>query len=339
MLFSVIVPIYNVEDYLEACIKSVLNQTFGDFELILVDDGSPDRCPVICDEYAKKDSRIKVIHQKNSGLAGARQSGIKIACGDYVLNLDSDDEIEPDTLGCAQKIISDTKCDIISFAYQWIENAMCTNVTDDELDEGFYDRDGIEKHILPRVLMDENMKHTSYYLAGKIIRRKFLLPHQLSVNPNISLGEDLCCVVPCYLMAKSVYISKKTAYLYTKRSNSISKNFNTKQIYLIENVINEICNLDMEKPADFENQICRYSCFMCFAILAAAAEGNYFKSIKAIKHSILNSVHASKIKKAQFSDITPKSRVGIYLMKKGCFGSAFVFLNLCSKVRKIFKKG
>ena len=81
MIFSVIVPIYKVEKYLVSCIESVLNQSFADFELILVDDGSPDNCPKICDEYAEKDGRIKVIHKENGGLVSARKACIKIAKG------------------------------------------------------------------------------------------------------------------------------------------------------------------------------------------------------------------------------------------------------------------
>ena len=110
MFFSVIVPVYKVEKYLSPCIESVLNQTFSDLELILVDDGSPDNCPKICDNYAQKDARIKVIHKPNGGLVSARQAGIKIASGDYIFNLDSDDLIENDTLECAYNIIKNTNC-------------------------------------------------------------------------------------------------------------------------------------------------------------------------------------------------------------------------------------
>ena len=98
MFFSVIVPVYKVEKYLPACIESVLSQTFSDFELVLVDDGSPDKCGKICDNYKEKDERIKVVHKSNGGLASARRAGIKVAQGKYVFNLDSDDLIENDTL-------------------------------------------------------------------------------------------------------------------------------------------------------------------------------------------------------------------------------------------------
>ena len=227
----------------------------------------------------------------------------------------------------------------MSFSYRWVKNGKTVNVTYDGLDEGFYDEKGIENHIYPRILMDENMNHISYYLSGKAVKRELLTPVQLGVSEKISLGEDLCCTVPCYLRARSVYISKKTAYLYTVREDSLSKEFNTKQIYLIEDVINEISKNDTEKVVDFEEQLCRYSCFMCFAILASAAEGNHFKSIKDIKKNIINSMHKEKICRAEFENITVKSRIAIFLMKKNCYSFAFYFLNLCKNVRKILKKG
>jgi len=339
MFFSVIVPVYKVEKYLSDCIESVLNQTFSDFELILVDDGSPDKCPEICDNYKEKDNRIKVVHKANGGLASARRTGIREALGDYVFNLDSDDLIENDTLECAYKIINDTNCEIVSFSYQWVKNGNTVDVTNDGLDEGLYSRKDIESHIYPRLLMDKNMNHVAYYLSGKAIKRDLLTPHQLGVSEKISLGEDLCCVVACYLHAKSVYISKKEAYLYTVREDSISKEFNAKQIYLIEDVINEISKNDMRKVIDFNEQLCRYSCFMCFTILASAAQGNHFKSIKAIKENIENSLHGEKISCARFKNISVKSTISIFFMKKKCYRTAFCFLNLCKNIKKVLKKG
>lgn len=96
MKLSIIVPIYNVEPYLQRCVDSILNQTFTDFELILVDDGSPDNSPAICDDYAQKDSRINVIHKVNGGLSDARNAGLAIAQGEYVGFVDGDDRILPD---------------------------------------------------------------------------------------------------------------------------------------------------------------------------------------------------------------------------------------------------
>ena len=97
-LISIIIPIYNVEKYLPDCLNSVISQTYSNIEIILVDDGSPDGCAKICDYYAKKDNRIKVIHQKNGGLSNARNSGIKIATGKYITFVDSDDYIDKQAL-------------------------------------------------------------------------------------------------------------------------------------------------------------------------------------------------------------------------------------------------
>lgn len=339
MFFSVIVPVYKVEKYLPNCIESVLSQTFSDFELILVDDGSPDLCPQICDSYKEKDNRIKVVHKENGGLASARIAGIKVAEADYVFNLDSDDLIESDTLEYAYKIINETNCEIMSFSYRWVKDGKTVAITNDGIDEGLYSREDIKKHIYPRLLMDKNMNHISYYLSGKAVKRELLTPHQLNVNEKISLGEDLCCSLPCYLHAKSVYISKKEAYLYTVRETSLSKAFNANQICLVEDVINEISTDELKNAIDFEEQICRYSCFMCFAILASAAEGNHFKSIKAIKENIINSLHGEKIPCAKFEKISLKSKISIFLMKKKCYGMAFYFLNLCKIIKTILMRG
>lgn len=339
MLFSVIVPIYNIEKYLRRCIESVLTQSFADFELILVDDGSPDNCPVICDEYAKTDARIKVIHKENGGLVSARQAGIKLASGDYIFHLDGDDAICPDALENAYKIISDTHADIVSFSYQCCIDGKIGDVIEDLVDEGLYNKSQIQEHLFPKLLSDKNMNHLFYFLWGKAIKRELAEKHQLRVNPAISLGEDLSCIVPCYLEAQTVYMSKQSIYLYTIRNDSISTDFKTQQITQIADVILGLRNLAMKTPEDFDAQISRYSCFMCFAILAAAAEGNHFGSVKQIKARILSSVHREEIQKASFENLTLKSRIAIFLMKQEQIRLAFYFLYLCKEIKRMRKGG
>ena len=112
MLVSIIIPVYKVEKYLPNCIESILRQTFKDFELILVDDGSPDNCGEICEEYAQKDSRIKVVHQPNGGLSAARNSGIDIAKGDYLTFIDSDDFVFPHYLEILVKLCQENDADM-----------------------------------------------------------------------------------------------------------------------------------------------------------------------------------------------------------------------------------
>ena len=97
-LISVIIPVYNVEEYLCRCVDSVLDQTYRNTEILLVDDGSPDNCPAICDEYARQDARVRVLHQENKGLSGARNAGIDVAKGQWLAFVDSDDYLAPDFL-------------------------------------------------------------------------------------------------------------------------------------------------------------------------------------------------------------------------------------------------
>ncbi len=339
MLFSVIVPIYNVEKYLSRCIESVLMQTFTDFELILVDDGSPDNCPAICDEYARKDARVKVIHKENGGLVSARQAGIKVAVGDYVFPVDGDDAICPDALESAYKIISETDADMVSFSYKRCVDGVVGEIVDDLVEEGLYNKADMEERIYPKLLSDKNMKNLFYFLWGKAIKRELATKHQLNVNPAISLGEDLSCAVPCYLDANTVYMSKKAIYLYTIRGDSLTTNFKTSQITQIADVIVGLRNLNIKKPSDFEEQISRYSCFMCFAILAAAAEGNHFSSVREIKSLISGSLHNEEIQKAHFENVTLKSRIAIFLIKKQKIRLAFYFLYICKEIKRLRKGG
>ena len=115
---SIIVPIYNAEKYLQCCVDSLLNQTLKDIEIILVDDGSPDYCPAICDEYAKQDNRVRVIHKKNGGQGYARNSGLEIAAGEYIAFVDSDDYLEQNAYHKLYSIANDSKADAIYFSYR-----------------------------------------------------------------------------------------------------------------------------------------------------------------------------------------------------------------------------
>ena len=115
---SIIVPVYNVEKYLPQCMDSLLNQTLEDMEIILVDDESPDNCPAMCDEYARQDHRVKVVHKKNGGLGFARNSGLEVAVGEYIAFVDSDDYIELNTYQKSYSVAIDTNADVIYFSYQ-----------------------------------------------------------------------------------------------------------------------------------------------------------------------------------------------------------------------------
>ena len=120
-LISVIIPVYRVEQYLRRCVDSVLAQTYSRIQVILVDDGSPDDCPAICDAYAAKDDRVQVIHQENAGLSGARNAGIEAAEGQYLAFVDSDDYLAPEFLECLYRACVDTGSDLSVCRWEYVK--------------------------------------------------------------------------------------------------------------------------------------------------------------------------------------------------------------------------
>lgn len=219
-LFSIIVPVYKAEKYINECVDSVLAQTFEDFELILADDGSPDRCPEICDEYAKKDSRIKVIHKENGGASSARNSGIEAACGEYVIFLDSDDYWEGNyTLKrLAEK--SKSGYDIIIFGCKLL------NMKNGEMQ---ISRNGYNTALLENGKRDEALQYllkskdipgAAYIFATK--RSVLNGSKHIRFVTGIS-GEDYDFVLSCFFEAQSYSAVDDVFYIYRRgQSNSVT---------------------------------------------------------------------------------------------------------------------
>ena len=328
MRFSVIVPVYNVEEYLAECIDSVLCQSFKDFELIIVDDGSPDNCGKICDEYATKDNRITVIHKENGGLVSARKAGIRLAVGEYVINLDSDDKVSPDMLRQANEIIEKYSPDLISFAIEFFDKTS-SYTTFEGVPVGLYSKIDIKSKIYPKMLMAENMEHTFYYLCAKVIRREILIKPQLAVDNAISLGEDVSCLMQVYPLCERVYVSDYTAYLCRCRPCSDSRSFKSVQFSQLKAGVRLLERLNTD-CADFKEQIDRYTAFICFGLLNAATPPHNKKYLDLIEYEILSEPLFPHIKRAYFKKISVKMRIVYRLMKMRQIRLAYSFLKICN---------
>lgn len=219
---SVIVPIYNVETYLKRCINSIINQTYRNLEIILVNDGSSDKSAEICDEFQQKDRRIKVIHKENGGLVSARKAGIQIASGVYVTHLDSDDWIEPDMYEELVCLIVQNDADIItSGLYRDYQNGSIKVF--DNLPEGIYDVKRLEKEILPELIYTGTFFKTgiNIHICNKLFRRELALDNQLKINDYVKTGEDAAFIYPCVIDAKKIIITHKCFYHYCIRPDSM----------------------------------------------------------------------------------------------------------------------
>ena len=160
---SVIVPVYNVEQYLDRCIQSLLNQTLKEIEIILVDDESPDKCPQMCDRYAQQDSRIKIIHKKNEGLGMARNSGIEIASGEYVTFCDSDDFVESETYACVYNCCKSQDLDMCCFQHQRVTQEGIILPNKHKVTEEFFEGANVKNFLMGIIGKDAINKHSKTY--------------------------------------------------------------------------------------------------------------------------------------------------------------------------------
>lgn len=221
-LISIIVPVYNVERYLKDCIESILAQTYKNFELILVDDGSPDKCGKICDYYGKKDRRIKVIHKLNGGLSDARNAGIEIAKGDYIGFVDSDDFIMPDMYEKLLDACIKYSADI----------SMCgrniVNENKDVIGELFV-IDKIEKYdkkdAIGKLLLWDSCDSAAW---DKLYKRSIFEEVRYPVGV---MSEDYAVTARLFANANSIVHVGEPLYNYTQRSNSITKQGFTQERY------------------------------------------------------------------------------------------------------------
>ena len=209
---SVIVPVYKVEKYIHNCVDSILNQTFSDFEVILVDDGSPDRCGEICDSYASLDKRIKVIHQSNGGLSAARNKGIEIARGEIIGFVDSDDEISADMYEKMLQYLDDNQLDIVCADTYSVKNEKKTfrpRYPEDKL----FSRDEAINEILTGRL--DNAAPNKIFKRSVIGEIRF---------PFGRVYEDVATVYRYIYRSKKVGYMCQPYYYYYKRPGSITKN-------------------------------------------------------------------------------------------------------------------
>ena len=222
---SIIVPVYKVEQYLKRCVDSLINQTYKNVEIILVDDGSPDKCPQICDNYAKKDSRVKVIHKKNGGLSDARNVGLDNAIGKYISFVDSDDWVEVDFIENLYKNAKKENADISIIGY--------TLVWDDGRKKRFsrdnryyvFDRETAVRELLLQ-------RKFGCMVCQKMYKKKIFDTVRFPIG---KLYEDVAISLPTFLQAKKVVVSSKSGYNYFQRNDSIvNSKFNKRKLYFLD---------------------------------------------------------------------------------------------------------
>lgn len=207
---SVIVPVYKVENYLQRCVDSILTQTYRDFELILVDDGSPDSSGTICDRYAQMDDRIRVLHQKNGGAAAARNAGLDLASGEWIAFVDSDDWIHPQYLSILFQVAIQEGADVVTCRYELVKDSVKAD----------------DNEILPEIVAEDKEEYWVHDRMGAVVPWGKLFHHEQFANLRFPEGittEDEYVTYKVLFECNTLIVLNNSIYRYFVNPNSVSR--------------------------------------------------------------------------------------------------------------------
>lgn len=251
-MISIIVPVYKVENYLCKCVDSIIEQTYKLIEIILVDDGSPDKSGIICDKYASKDNRIKVIHKENGGLSDARNVGIDNSLGEYIMFVDSDDYIAPNMCEILLKNAISCKADIVSCNFNniYINKAIKRNHQFCQKNKLIYTNKEIIYNLFFHYTIDLNV------VWNKLYKRDFFFGNINIRFPYGKLHEDDYTIYKFYYYAKKIVILEDSLYYYLQRKGSITSNLSTKNIIdKIDGLIEQYNFANLIQDKDFKYMV------------------------------------------------------------------------------------
>lgn len=318
-LVSIIVPIYNVEKYIRNGIESLLNQSYTNIEIILVDDGSPDNCPSICDEYAKKYDRVKVIHKKNGGVSSARNCGLDIAKGKYVTFVDGDDYVDTEYVSYLLDIIKKNNSDV------GVNTIHYSNSNIKTVDESI--KCESSECIIEKIYNGK----VDVAVWNKIYSKDFLLNNNIRFNEDIWYGEGMLFNIECLQYTDKVGIGKKYLYHQVFNTESAMRKFNLKSQYCGLKSLDIQKSIWKKKNTYIENAwIFHKKCFN-MSILKGLLKSKQYNEYKE---------EYKKCKRNMKKDIFFAFRVRISLKRKIYYLLASIFPNVVARysVKKELKK-
>jgi glycosyltransferase involved in cell wall biosynthesis len=284
-LVSIIVPVYNVEPYLKKCVDSIICQTYDNLEIILVDDGSPDNCGKICDEYATHDERVKVIHKENGGLSDARNAGTEIAKGNYISFIDSDDFVTQNYVEYLYGLIAKHGADISTCGYLPIrENGVVIKSKNSLTENRVYNKENFKK-MFSVMLYEENT--TIYDSAwAKLYKKSLFADVQF---PKGKLFEDVRTTPQLLQKADKVIFGKEKHYFYQIRQNSIITQEFSEKNYDFINAIDEMCQFIGSNYSGMERACARRCISAIIRVLRQMVESESFdkRAANGLRRKIL----------------------------------------------------
>ena len=336
---SAIVPIYKVpEKYLRKCIESIITQTFKNIEIILIDDGSPDNCGKICDEYKAIDSRIKVIHQENKGLCGARNTGVKNATGEWINFIDGDDWIDSRTYEILVNEMNDEDIQVICYGFcRNYQNKIIKNdYSKYFINKKIYKTKEELKYMQEMIL---NFKANCSAVQTKLIKKDFIEEKNIYHNETLKQGaEDIEFTIRLFNNVKCFKFISNNLYNYVYNDNSITTVHNESNHYMVINCFKEIYN-NIDK-SDTEILDWFYT-RVAYSIVTTAISGyfsysnsdTYKQAKNKFKKYLEDNLIADTLRYKRMKNIDLQRKIIIFLIKR----HFFLFLRILSKIRKIKK--
>ncbi len=315
---SIVVPVYNVERYLERCVGSLRNQTLQDIEIILVDDGSPDRCPEMCDALAVQDSRIRVVHKKNGGLSSARNAGLKAAGGKYVGFVDSDDDVEPDMYEKMLAVIESENVDFVMSDYLRIPASGSRYLKTLEIRPGRYDKAALRKEIFPSLIMGENLDYGPLLsVCHCLYRTDFLRSNRCYFDEEVRWSEDnIFSAVVGYHADSFYYLKGEGLYRYYQNPDTITTGYRPGawDVYCTMNrhlhdVFDNVTDYDFSRQLKLH--MIYYAC-NCIGQACSQPEEIALANIRSILHA---QQLTSAFKDFSMPDVSWKLKIQILMMK------------------------
>ncbi|OBQ54244.1 glycosyltransferase family 2 protein [Tamlana sp. s12] len=293
---SVIVPIYKIEPYLSQCIDSILDQSFTAFELILVDNGSPDNCPQICDEYADKDNRIKVIHKEHGSLLSGRKEGLKNAKGKYIAYIDGDDWVDKFYLDILYNLAEVNNSDLVVTGHFREFEGKIETVKPSYA--GVFDENEIKNSILPKAMYNGGFceHEISTYVWSKLFKREMLNKVLFEVPDEIVMGEDAAITYTYLTISKKLTISRIPLYYYRQRNDSILKTIKNSSIeYSRLGMLKDFLEIKLSPYLDAENLNTQILYYLYSSILVRSGGLIHDASGNVIFNPFLNTKKNSKV--------------------------------------------
>lgn len=335
-LVSVILPIYKVEPHLDKCITSIVNQTYANLEIILVDDGSPDNCPQICDEWAKRDSRIRVIHKVNAGLGRARNTGLEHASGEYICFFDSDDYIELETIELAYQMAMQHDADLVCFGMN-IFNAEGVKIGEQipKAPPNMYVAEDVCGTFLPRLIgpdpkTGENFEFAKSAWSNLYSMRSIRKNHWRFVSEREISSEDYYSIVALCADIEKVCVLPVACYNYCLHNVSVSRSYRKDRFQQVCHFYSEIIKLCRKCNYGEEVEYRLGGTYLSLVIAAMKQEvafGETFKSKKDMLRGALSYGELQRVLEESKNDkVGIKKKILFWAMRHRLVNVCYVLL-------------